>query len=501
MAAAEVGIGKRRVDAVGRGQQPRAAPGPAGLRGRHAREEPAADAAELRRVAAADQRREVPAGQLLPQVAVGGDREEVGGGLELLVEVGAHAHVRDAGPVGRVVLERGAGIADQDRDLTDARDVGQLRERNRQPGAAGLHGRHRRGGHGRQPGRERLHRGHDALAAVGGLLATSLARGCVVAQDRGGPGEAVGIVDRPGERRGDDVHEVVDHEVAKGDRQEIVAEDRLGDQGDLRTMALAGEVARDDRDGNPHQVERVAGRIGRVVALVDLPQLVQVIEVAGELVEMERGLEAERLGAEARALGAGGQGEGGRAGDHDRLGPAHGLVGRGDKALDRVDHAGGARRLRHGHLIASPAVARRGLQGERHAQKGLVAAAEGGARATLEPAQLRPHLGLVFGTVSGEPVLAPDVGSLGDDRAVVVEVVLEPEDLAGELVEAGIGGNGRRVAVDGAEGARQAAEEPRKLGGCRRCGQAGGNREHDRERSGPRPAAAQDGGGRHRESG
>ena len=48
----------------------------------------------------------------------------------------------------------------------------------------------------------------------------------------------------------------------------------------------------------------------------------------------------------------------------------------------------------------------------------------------------------------------------------MVEVVFEPEHLAGELVEAGLGGQRRGVAVGRAEGSGEAAKEPGILGGC-----------------------------------
>jgi len=148
LAAAEVGIAQDRgVGGAGGGrEEPGSVSDAARLGGRHAREEPAADTAELGRVAAADERGQVPAGQFLPDVAVGRDREEVEGGVEFRLQMGADAHVGDARTVGRIVLEGRAGVADQNRDLADARDVGQLREGNRQPGPPGLHRRHRGAG-------------------------------------------------------------------------------------------------------------------------------------------------------------------------------------------------------------------------------------------------------------------------------------------------------------------------------------------------------------------
>ena len=261
LAAAEVGIARDRgVGGAGGGrEEPGSVSDAARLGGRHAREEPAADTAELGRVAAADERGQVPAGQFLPDVAVGRDREEVEGGVEFRLQMGADAHVGDARTVGRIVLEGRAGVADQNRDLADARDVGQLREGNRQPGPPGLHRRHRGGGDRRQAGREGLHRRHHTLATVGLLRQSGLRLAQVVAENGSRPGEALRIVDGPGEGGGDDVDQVVDHEVAEGGRQQVVAQDRLGDEGDFRAVPLAGEVAGGDRDGHPHEVQRVAG--------------------------------------------------------------------------------------------------------------------------------------------------------------------------------------------------------------------------------------------------
>ena len=60
-----------------------------GPRAGQAGEEPAADAGELGGVASADQGREVPAGKFLPNVAVGVEREEIQGGVELCFDVAA----------------------------------------------------------------------------------------------------------------------------------------------------------------------------------------------------------------------------------------------------------------------------------------------------------------------------------------------------------------------------------------------------------------------------
>ena len=50
----------------------------------------------------------------------------------------------------------------------------------------------------------------------------------------------------------------------------------------------------------------------------------------------------------------------------------------------------------------------------------------------LEGTQLGPHLLLVFGAGTGEPVLAPDIRVLGHDRAVGVDVGLQPVDFGGQ---------------------------------------------------------------------
>src|SRR5579862_4215005 len=51
-------------------------------------------------------------------------------------------------------------------------------------------------------------------------------------------------------------------------------------------MTFFGTRSRQHRNGDAHQVERIAWRIGGVVALVDAPYFVQVIQIAFHLVDI-----------------------------------------------------------------------------------------------------------------------------------------------------------------------------------------------------------------------
>ena len=282
-------------------------------------EKPAASGGEVAGLAAANEPGQVPGGQFLPDVPAGVEGEEVGGRFQFFDEIATDVEVVDAGLVSGMVGQRRVGVADQDRDLLDAADVGELREGDRQPRAPCLHARRRRRRDRGEFGAEGLHGSHHALAAILTACAGGRAEGgeeglgrrggagcgvgggnglfvgaVVVAGGRRGdrlrPGEALGIVYAPGERRSDHVDKVVDDEVPKRDRQQVVAQAGLRDHGDLGAMPLLGVAPGRDRDRDPHEVERVAGGVGRVVALVHPPELGQVVEVAGELVEVRCGL-------------------------------------------------------------------------------------------------------------------------------------------------------------------------------------------------------------------
>ena len=305
-----------------------------GLRTGEACEEPAANTGELGGVAAADEGRQIPAGQFLPDVAVAVEREQVPRGLQFLGEVAANRHEGDAGAVASIIFQGGVGATDQDCNLADAAHVGQLLERDREPSPAGLHGRRGGGSYCREAGRERLHRGHHTLAAARGVGGGGFFP-WLGAGDRGGPAETVGIVDCPGQGGSDQIHEVVEHEVAERRGQEIIPQDRLGQKRDLRTVPLAGETAGGYGDWHADEVERIAGGVGGIVSLVDPAELVEVVEVAGELIQVERGLEGEWLVAEAEAGGILWEGHGSGAGYHDRVSLVEVFVARWDQALDR----------------------------------------------------------------------------------------------------------------------------------------------------------------------
>jgi hypothetical protein len=396
--------------------------------------------------------------------------EEVGGGLRLFVEEAAHVHVGDARRAGRMARQGAVGFVDEDRDLPRAAHLDELRKRDRQPGPPRLHRRRRSRRHDRQPRRERLERRLHALAGRSAgvvefkeLTDAGGRRG--VAHDRRRPGEAGRIIDTPRERRGDHVDQVVDDEVAKCRRQQVGTEDRLGGEGDLGTVPLPRAFAGRDRHGNAHQRQRVAGGVGRVVPLVDPPQRVEVVEVAGELVEVHRRLERERSVVEAKPRRCLGERQRLGAGDDDRVAAAGRLVRRRQEALDRIDDARRSCGRRDRRLAARAASARSRLQCQRHAQKRLVTAAQGGAGAFGKLVELPHELGFVFGAVPHEPRLPPHVGLLRHDPAAGALVVVEPFQLRAEAVEGIVAGGRRRLAVGRLEGGGEPVEEPRQFAG------------------------------------
>ena len=95
-------------------------------------EKPAASGGEVAGLAAANEPGQVPGGQFLPDVPAGVEGEEVGGRFQFFDEIATDVEVVDAGLVSGMVGQRRVGVADQDRDLLDAADVGELREGNRQ---------------------------------------------------------------------------------------------------------------------------------------------------------------------------------------------------------------------------------------------------------------------------------------------------------------------------------------------------------------------------------
>ena len=360
-----------------------------------------------------------------------------------------------------MVFKRGVGIVNEDRDLAGARGVGQLREGDRHPRAARFHGRRRAG---RDRGQPRGERPHRRLHAAVGQFHRPLGQPCGLGDERR-PADAIGVVHAPRQRRGDHVDEVVDHEAAKGHRQEFAAEDQSCRHRHLRAVPLLREFAGGHRDRNPHEVERVAGRVGDVVAFVDPPQFVQVVEVARELVELDRGLERDRVGLELHAVGGRGHLEGGRPRDHALAGPLHLFVGGGEHRVDLVEDGARVRRARHLHKLRPAAPAAGGLQGHRHPQKRLIASPQRRVRPHLESLELAAELLFVFVAVAGEAVLPPHIRLLGHDRAVAVEIAFEPLDLPAHALGAGVAGHRRRLAVLRPRHGRETVEEPGEVAG------------------------------------
>ena len=61
----------------------------------------------------------------------------------------------------------------------------------------------------------------------------------------------------------------------------------VGGDGDLGAMALLREFPREDRDGDAHEIEGVAGGIAGVVPFVDPAQFLEVFDVTVEMVEVD----------------------------------------------------------------------------------------------------------------------------------------------------------------------------------------------------------------------
>ena len=161
------------------------------------------------------------------------------------------------------------------------------------------------------------------------------------------------------EARREQIDEIVDHEAAKGGGQQIGTEGWLSDDGDFGAVPGLRVAAGENRHRDPHEVERVAGRVGDVVALVDPAQLMEVVEIPRQMVEMDCRLETDGVGSlhSKRGKRLGGCSEGGRAGDH-RLSDgaaSHGIgdevcdAGRGLDRLGGCGSAGGGWRLPYRH--------------------------------------------------------------------------------------------------------------------------------------------------------
>ena len=102
---------------------------------------------------------------------------------------------------------------------------------------------------------------------------------------------------------------------------------------------------------------------------------------------------------------------------------AVGIGGIGDHVLNRGEIRGSRTRIAAAH--------RRCQAGKR-----LIAAADAGVVEVFEFAQLRLHLRFIFVAVAGEPALAPHIGLFGNDRAIGIDVVFQPVDFVGEMLNA-----------------------------------------------------------------
>ena len=182
------------------------------------------------------------------------------------------------------------------------------------------------------------------------------------------------------------------------------------------------------------------------------------MEISRELVEVKLGLEADRLlGKSPWQLRLA---EGGGAIDDQLIAPAKALIAGRQQVADLVDDAG----FRHrDHVVAPSPTAGGCLQGQGHAEVLLIAAADGGLGSRLEPVELAAKLLFIFVAVPGQPALAPDVGSLGDDRAVGVDPVFDPFQSGGQLIDAGVGGDRRLLAVGRLEGGGQFFQQRTEL--------------------------------------
>ena len=214
--------------------------------------------------------------------------QEVVGGLKLLAEKHPNLRIVDAGSVGGISAEGFVGALEQDHDLALADHVDHLLGRQRHAGPPHL-GR----GHGDRPRSDARHGGGGEIPSLT-LRACMGQRYPVPIKAPGGSRGMVldvhpiahaqrlthrGRIHRKRQPRREHVDDVVDHEGAKGRGQEFLAELRVGGDGDLRPVAGLGVLAGGNRDGDSYEVECVAGRVGDVVAFVDPPEFVEVVEI------------------------------------------------------------------------------------------------------------------------------------------------------------------------------------------------------------------------------
>ena len=398
---------------------------------------------------AANQLGEVPARHLLPHDRLPRLGEEVVGGLELLPEEAADVVVFDAGAVGRIGPEGLERRPQHHRHLDLADDVDELLRRQRHPRPAHLRCRHRyRDGVGAHHFAHLRHELPPLVVTNGIGIGFPSGNDPAVGEDPGLEGVDIlgerrhaqrgadlAVVDGEGEPRGDEVDQIVDHHAAVRDGEEIVPQLRLADHGHLRAVSLLRALAGKDRDRDADEIQGVAGGVDGVVPLVDPPQLIQMPDVLREMIEVDRRFETDgvvvrQAVARERLLRSRRE----RRGAVDDA--AGGIGGIGDHVLD----VGGALGGRPGTALAHR---------HRHADERLVAAADARVVEVLEVPQLRLHLRFVFVAVARQPALPPHVGLLGDDRAVGVDVVLQPVDLAGELLDGVVLAGLRLLPVEG----------------------------------------------------
>ena len=89
------------------------------------------------------------------------------------------------------------------------------------------------------------------------------------------------------------VHGLVDHGVPQRVPQRVLGHQRPCRHRDDRSLAAPAPGAGREGHGNPDEIESIAGPIGQVVTRVDSPQLIEVIQVVGMLVQNDRRLEGD----------------------------------------------------------------------------------------------------------------------------------------------------------------------------------------------------------------
>ena len=196
------------------------------------------------------------------------------------------------------------------------------------------------------------------------------------------------------------VHRLVDHGVAQRVPQRVLGHQRPCRHRDDRSLAAPALGAGREGHGNADEVKAIAGPIGQVVARVDSPQLIEVIEVVGMLVQNDRRLEGDEV------LSAD---------------PAVARVRRSELAAEPAAGAGAPRPglSRHGDRCGWAGRLFREASSKLQPAGFVLAPPDRGVELALEP-RFQPfgHLGLVLGSEFGQPVLAPDVGRLDADGAV-----------------------------------------------------------------------------------